>query len=1176
MRKILLLILVLFLINTISAAQIFFDGFESGGLSGWTLTSASGANNWTASTTDPYQGTYHAQSQPMSTTEPASVTQRVISTLGYNNIVVNYSRKLVGIDGVDEFQLEWFDGTSWTILEQTGSNPADDTTYLSRQYTLSSLADNNANFQIKFECTAGATSEYCRVDNVNITGDIIISDSTPPSLSIIYPQNTTYNINISSLNYSVSDANLQACWYSLNNGITNTTITCGQNATGLISTEGSNTWKIWANDSAGNTNSSSITFFKDTINPLIDYGTGTANSSAYYNRNWIFVNVSVTEINFKNLTYYLYNATGLVNSTTYTTQTFSINFTSLTDGNYSINATIYDVAGNLNSTSTRSSIVLDTQGPTITISYPLNGYSYAINNISINWSVSDNLVGLSSCWWTNNLGVTNISIICGQNFTQNLSDGTYTYKIYSNDSLNNLGSASTTFTISTGPPAINLNFPLNNQFFNTGTNIYFNFTATDNDGLSTCELWGNWTGVWGKNHTWVKPNSEIMNFTTINLTEGNYIWNIWCNDTLNQASFSANNRTLNVDLTKPSVINSNYQPAIIYNGTNVYIYGNITDLNLNTVWIEINHSGAYQNITVTSFIENTYNYSLSSSLVSNFENISWKWWANDSAGNSNSSLLSSFMITNRNPYNITIINKNNSFINSDSWIINFSSVDDDGDTINYTLYNSSEGILFSVFSSTTNNFINFTGYNNTDRALTYYYITANDSKLQNQSDIYMFTIDKTNPSLILTEPTGTKSSRINIPLTFSVSDSNLGSCIYNVFSGASPVVSNTSVNCSSGSTTFSVSTDGDFILSFYANDSAGNSNFSNLSFSVSTSGGSSSSSSSSSSSGGGGGGGIFPTTPKIVSGVNRLEITELSNLIVNPGDTKKLTLNVRNSGTNFLNECKLIPKGTISTWVSSNEIKNLASGEEYEFSFNLNTPKDVKAGSYAIGLSLECKETSKDVNFNIEIIEKKIGLNLIKVERVSNEQVKVIYSLEELSNSEQNVELQFLLFDSDNEKVADIKDSKKISASSKKNFEILIPIDSSLNGQINLLINLNSESYSTFVQESIILGSSSISGFSIFGDAGDTENIVSVIFVVLFLVFAFFMIKRIIKHKQIIKGKKLIKKKKKKTGFFKKIFLKVFSKQDKKGIMLIDSKIIEFLKKEVQGKDIKGKYIRIK
>src|SRR3989344_47159 len=365
------------LINFVGAAQISYDGFESGEMGGWTLSANSGANNWTASTTDPYQGSYHAESKHQDTLPvPASVMERIVSTSGYSNITFSYYRKIIEFDSADEFSVKGYSGSSWFTLEQNTSG-GNDAIYVFKSFSLPSSADNNANFKIKFECTAGATSEYCRVDNVNISGDVISSpDTSPPLLSIIYPQNTTYNINVSSLNYSVSDANLQSCWYSLNNGATNTTITtCGNNVTGLTSTEGSNTWKIWANDTNNNINTSSITFFKDTINPLIDYGEGTANSFTYYPKNWIFVNVSLTEINFKNLTYYLYNTTGLVNSTTFTTQTYSINFTNLNDGNYSINVSVYDVAGNSNTTPTRSSVILDTTPPSITISYPLNGSS---------------------------------------------------------------------------------------------------------------------------------------------------------------------------------------------------------------------------------------------------------------------------------------------------------------------------------------------------------------------------------------------------------------------------------------------------------------------------------------------------------------------------------------------------------------------------------------------------------------------------------------------------------------------------------------------------------------------------------------------------------------------------------------------------------------------------------
>jgi len=47
----------------------------------------------------------------------------------------------------------------------------------------------------------------------------------------------------------------------LNSGTTNTSVTCGQNVTGISSSLGTNTWTVYANDTFGNENSSSATFF---------------------------------------------------------------------------------------------------------------------------------------------------------------------------------------------------------------------------------------------------------------------------------------------------------------------------------------------------------------------------------------------------------------------------------------------------------------------------------------------------------------------------------------------------------------------------------------------------------------------------------------------------------------------------------------------------------------------------------------------------------------------------------------------------------------------------------------------------------------------------------------------------------------------------------------------------
>lgn len=83
-----------------------------------------------------------------------------------------------------------------------------------------------------------------------------------PRVSVLAPENgASYSSHRNNLNYSVMDVGLESCWYSLDSGKTNVTITtCGENVSGITSSSGSNTWIVYANDSQGNLNSSSITF----------------------------------------------------------------------------------------------------------------------------------------------------------------------------------------------------------------------------------------------------------------------------------------------------------------------------------------------------------------------------------------------------------------------------------------------------------------------------------------------------------------------------------------------------------------------------------------------------------------------------------------------------------------------------------------------------------------------------------------------------------------------------------------------------------------------------------------------------------------------------------------------------------------------------------------------------
>ncbi|MFH1585332.1 MAG: LamG-like jellyroll fold domain-containing protein [archaeon] len=89
-------------------------------------------------------------------------------------------------------------------------------------------------------------------------------DLATPVISIIYPTTTTYTSAVTSLSYTLSGNNLNSCWYSLNSGGTNTSLTCGANVSGISSIEGSNTWTVYANNTGGIEGNGSVTFTVDT------------------------------------------------------------------------------------------------------------------------------------------------------------------------------------------------------------------------------------------------------------------------------------------------------------------------------------------------------------------------------------------------------------------------------------------------------------------------------------------------------------------------------------------------------------------------------------------------------------------------------------------------------------------------------------------------------------------------------------------------------------------------------------------------------------------------------------------------------------------------------------------------------------------------------------------------
>jgi hypothetical protein len=205
-----------------------------------------------------------------------------------------------------------------------------------------------------------------------------------------------------------------------------------------------------------------ILVVNDIVFPLIVYGNGTEENFANFSRNWIYINTSVVELNFANLTFKLYNTSGEVNSLVYINSSRNINFTNLDDEIYYYNATVCDLAGNCNSTETRR-ITLDTTAPVIGLISPESNKAYTSSSQEIEFVYNASELYIESCSLVINNVVTNSSILAGyivntslginNSFKQTLIPGNYNWSVICEDISGNSGSSISRTLSITAPSA---------------------------------------------------------------------------------------------------------------------------------------------------------------------------------------------------------------------------------------------------------------------------------------------------------------------------------------------------------------------------------------------------------------------------------------------------------------------------------------------------------------------------------------------------------------------------------------------------------------------------------------------------------------------------------------------------------------------------------------------------
>ncbi len=237
---------------------------------------------------------------------------------------------------------------------------------------------------------------------------------------------TDTNLNIVNISvFNASDSTLNATNITTTSGVVLHNFTFG--------IDGVYFFNVSVNDSANNRNSTLTTrmVIIDTTLPNVTLGVGTNTNKTNLSANSIYVNISGADRNEANITFTLRNATAVVNETTLSINTRTINWTGLADGNYTYNVTFKDNASNVNTTITRS-IVVDRTKPSLTFSCtPTNIQSG--KTITCTCTTTDNLDGDVPATFTANPSTANT--------------GTYTTTCSGTDDAGNIESKDIQYTV---------------------------------------------------------------------------------------------------------------------------------------------------------------------------------------------------------------------------------------------------------------------------------------------------------------------------------------------------------------------------------------------------------------------------------------------------------------------------------------------------------------------------------------------------------------------------------------------------------------------------------------------------------------------------------------------------------------------------------------------------------
>ncbi|MDD5416556.1 MAG: hypothetical protein PHU12_01115, partial [Candidatus Aenigmarchaeota archaeon] len=344
------------------------------------------------------------------------------------------------------------------MINATGWKTVDDETLtLYRNDTIMIVSTSgNVITNITSEDPTGVYNYSLNMSSYNYTAssvewNVTLGDTGYPTVTIILPENITYNYSTSiDVNFSAYDSGgLNWCGYSLD-GAANQTLFACLNETHDF-TDGNHRITIFVNDTSGNSNKSeTINFTVDTTSPLTTLNLP-ANNTNVTRQNVLFNFTTTDELsNATNCSIKINDVINLTNSTVYNNTLTNFYIIGMPEGLYYWNITCKDSVNNSN-TSETNVLRVDLTGPLVVsyvqtpnISADLDpGITVNITHVSITDLSSIDTVILqyktdgTVVWNNQTMTLNQTSGYYNGSFSAPIPAGYWNYRIWANDTSGN-------------------------------------------------------------------------------------------------------------------------------------------------------------------------------------------------------------------------------------------------------------------------------------------------------------------------------------------------------------------------------------------------------------------------------------------------------------------------------------------------------------------------------------------------------------------------------------------------------------------------------------------------------------------------------------------------------------------------------------------------------------------